>query len=83
MDAIERLVYEQLSLLRSVRFRLTKPLLAMARNEMVLSGLRSHDAVVVAVARTLAEQLGIGPHLATVDRDFRRVDDLHVWGLLD
>lgn len=65
--------------LRLVRFGLTRSLLSAARQNVIDWDLRSHDAVVLAVAQSLAASLESDPHLASVDRDFDKVEGLHVW----
>jgi len=65
--------------LRLVRFGLTKSLLGAAGQNEIDWDLRSHDAVVLAVAQSLAESLGGDPHLTSVDKDFDKIEGLHVW----
>lgn len=77
----ERLLELLVSTLRVVRVRLTERLLEDARSVIVASGLKPLDAVVCAVALTVAETAGGAPSVAAMDTDFRQVQGLHLWGL--
>ncbi len=77
----EQLLYLLLSTFRVVRIRLTEQLLGDARAAIVASGLKPLDAVICAVARTVAGTTGAPPGVVSMDKDFRRAETFHVWGL--
>ncbi|MEX1278804.1 MAG: hypothetical protein WEI16_07110 [Chloroflexota bacterium] len=60
---------------------LTNQLMRDALFEMIGSSLNSLDAVIAAVARKLAEDNGLEPHLITYDKRFKGAPRLHLWGL--
>ena len=80
VKAGERLIDFWLDRLTLARIRLTYRLLDEARSNMMRFGLKSHDAIWLAVAQAAGYQLGLPPALATTDSDFDRVPGLHVWG---
>lgn len=56
------------------RVAINRPLLRVASRLVATFNLKAHDALVVAVAHAL----GV-PHIASFDRDFRRVDGIELW----
>lgn len=76
----EELLARWLAPLRIVRVRLTNALLDSAREVLIEYGLDSHDALITAVAHKTSATAGIAPAIATLDRGFERVTDLHLWG---
>lgn len=79
----DRVLEEYMAPLRLVRVRLTTALQDAAVDVMAESALDSGDALHVAIARTAASRVGIEPHIASIDRDFLKVDGLHVWSQAD
>ena len=60
------------------RVAINRPLMRAASRLVATFNLKAHDALVVAVAQALHV-----PHIASFDRDFRRVDGIELWdGLL-
>lgn len=80
MRAGEALLEYWLARLRLGRVRLTYALLDRARTNMMLWGLKSHDALWLAVAQTVAQQVGGPPSIATTDSDFDVMQGIEVWG---
>jgi predicted nucleic acid-binding protein len=76
----ERLLNLYLGQVRRAEFRLTKGLMAHARECMLRWNLNAQDGVMLALAEEAAGQAGCLPHMATYDGAFREVDGLHVWG---
>lgn len=76
----EALMDYWLARLRLARVRLTYALLDRARSNMMSWGLKSHDAIWLAVAQTVADEINLPPAIATSDDDFDSVAGLHVWG---
>ena len=56
------------------RVGINRPLMRVASRLVATFNLKAHDALVVAVAHAL----GV-PHIASFDRDFRRVDGIELW----
>ena len=56
------------------RLAINRPLMRVASSLVATFNLKAHDALVVAVAYAL----GV-PHIASFDRDFRRVDGIELW----
>ena len=56
------------------RVAINRPLMRVASRLVATFNLRAHDALVVAVAHALSV-----PHIASFDRDFRRVDGIELW----
>lgn len=56
------------------RVAIDRPLMRVASRLVATFNLKAHDALVVAVAHAL----GV-PHIASFDRDFRRVDGIELW----
>jgi hypothetical protein len=81
LESTERLVELWLAPLRVARIRLTYTLLEQSRNNMASWGLKSHDAIWLAVAEAVATAVARPPAIATVDGDFGRVHGLDIWGL--
>lgn len=77
----EQLLDLLLSYLPVTSVRLTDGLPLTARAQIVRWGLKPLDAVILAVADTVAEAVGGPAHLATMDADFTRVAGLHFWGV--
>ncbi len=74
----DKLLADFLSAFACQEIAITKPLMLAASRLVANYDLSAHDALVVAVARELSV-----PHIASFDRDFRRLDGMELWdGLL-
>ncbi len=76
----ERLLDLQMRALRTLGVQFGRRLLERTRNETLRWGLNSYDALVLAVARDVAERTREPLSLATMDQHFLVVDGLSVWG---
>lgn len=70
-----------LASLNIVDIKLSRDLLQRSRRVMASAGLQPLDAVVCAIAERLATLMHLEPAVVSFDRDFRRVEGLHIWGL--
>jgi predicted nucleic acid-binding protein len=74
----DKLLADFLSAFGCQEIAITKPLMSAASRLVAHHDLSAHDALVLAVAQELSI-----PHIASFDRDFRRIDDIDLWdGLL-
>jgi predicted nucleic acid-binding protein len=80
MELADALLIDYLAPLRIGRVRLTEKLQQSAFDEMADWGLESGDALHMAVARLGATQSNGQAHVLTLDKDFTRVDGVHIWG---
>jgi len=73
-EIAERLLDDFLDLFAHYQVRFTKALQRETREQMALHNLKPMDACLVASAYRAGTN-----HIVSLDSDFRRVDDLHLW----
>ena len=80
MELGDILLDQYLAPLPLARVRLTQTIQDAAAVEMAEWRLDSGDGTHVAVARFAAAKTAQDAHIVSIDSDFQRVGDLHVWG---